>query len=122
MALQASGRLELVMAAAIGSALATRGASSVYVRVVRFTDVTADRVEGLLARIEEEGGPPPGVPVKALQMLFDESQGTAVVLQLFDSADDMRTGAEAFTAMDPAETPGTRASVDMCELKLERRL
>jgi hypothetical protein len=94
----------------------------VHVRVVRFTDVTVERVKGLLARIEQEGGPPPGVPVKGLQMLFDESQGTAVVLQLFDSAEDMRTGAEAFAAMDPAETPGTRASVDMCELKLERRL
>jgi hypothetical protein len=94
----------------------------VYVRVVRFTDVTAERVEGLLARIEEEGGPPPGVPVKGLQMLVDESQGTAVVLQLFDSAEDMRTGGEAFAAMDPGETPGTRASVDMCELKLERRV
>ena len=92
-----------------------------YVRVVRFTDVTAERVEGLIARIEAEGGPPPGVPVKGLQMLFDESQGTAVVLQLFDSAEDMRTGGEAFAAMDPGETPGTRASVDTCEVKLERR-
>jgi hypothetical protein len=94
---------------------------SVFVRVVRFTDVTPERVEGLLARIEEEGGPPPGVPVKGLQMLVDADQGTAVVLQLFDSAEDMRTGAEAFAAMDPGETPGTRVSVDMCELKLERR-
>jgi hypothetical protein len=34
----------------------------------------------------------------------------------------MRTGAEAFAAMDPGETPGTRVSVDMCELKLERRV
>jgi hypothetical protein len=24
--------------------------------------------------------------------------------------------------MDPADTPGTRASVDMCELTLERRV
>jgi hypothetical protein len=93
----------------------------VYVRVVRFTDVTSERVEGLLARIEEEGGPPPGVPIKGLQMLFDKDQGTAVVLQLFDTADNMRTGAEAFAAMDPGETPGTRVSVDMCELKLDRR-
>ena len=93
-----------------------------YVRVVRFTDVTAERIEGLLARIEEEGGPPPGVPVKGLQLLFDESQGTAVVLQLFDSAEDMGTGGEAFAAMDPGETPGTRVSVDACELKLERRV
>ena len=93
-----------------------------YVRVVRFTDVTAERVEELLARIEEAEGPPPGVPAKGLQVLFDEAQGTAVVLQLFDNAADMKTGGEVFAAMDPAETPGTRVSVDMCEMKLERRL
>jgi hypothetical protein len=84
-------------------------------RVVRFTDVTAERVEGLLARIEE-GDPPTGGAGQGLQMLFDEGQGTAVVLQLFDSAEDMRTGGEAFAAMDPGETPGKRVSVDMCEL------
>jgi hypothetical protein len=90
-----------------------------YVRVVRFTDVTAEHLEGLLARIEESDGPPPGVPTTGLQVLFDEEQGPAVVLQLFDTADDMRIGSEAFAAMDPAETPGTRVSVDMCEQKLE---
>jgi hypothetical protein len=94
----------------------------VYVRVVRFTDVTAERVEGLLARVEESDGPPPGVRAKGLQILVDESQGTAVVLQLFETAEDMRAGGQVFAAMDPAETPGTRASVDMSELKLERRL
>jgi hypothetical protein len=96
-----------------------------YVRVVRFTDVTAERVEALLARlarVEESEGPPPGVPAKGLQILFDEAQGTAVVLQLFDTAEDMRIGGEAFAAMDPAQTPGTRVSVDMCEIKLERQL
>jgi len=36
----------------------------VHVRVVRFTDAAADRVAGLLSRIEQEGGPPPGIPVK----------------------------------------------------------
>ncbi len=93
-----------------------------FVRVVRFSGVTAERMQGLLARIEESGGPPPGVPAKGLEVLFDEAQGTAVVLQLFDTAEDMRTGGEAFAAMDPAETPGTRVSVDMCEMKFERRL
>jgi hypothetical protein len=93
-----------------------------YVRVVRFADVTPERVQALVARIDEEEGPPPGVPVKGVQLLFDESQGTAVVLQLFDSAEDMRAGAETFAAMDPGETPGTRVSVDMCEVKLERGL
>jgi hypothetical protein len=91
----------------------------VHIRVVRFTDVSAERVESLIARVEGEG-PPPGVPVKRVQMLLDEDQGTAVVLQFFDSADDMSAGAEAFAAMDPAETPGTRASVDACEVKVDR--
>jgi hypothetical protein len=60
--------------------------------------------------------------VKGVQMLFDEAQGTAVVLQFFDSADDMSAGAEAFAAMDPGDTPGTRASVDSCELKVDRQV
>ena len=93
-----------------------------YVRVVRFADVTAERMEGLLAGIKESDGPPPGVPTTGLEVLFDEAQGTAVVLQLFDSAEDMRVGAETFAAMDPSETPGTRLSVDMCEQKLELHL
>jgi hypothetical protein len=91
----------------------------VYARVVRFTDVSAERIKGLLARIEESDGPPPGVPATGLTMLYDEDQGTAVVLQHFATAEDMDAGAQAFSAMDPAETPGTRASVDMCEIKLE---
>ncbi len=87
-----------------------------FVRVVRFTDVTAERVESLVARIDETG-PPPGVPIKKLQLVFDEAQGTAVVLQYFDSEADLRAGGEMFAAMDPSETPGTRVSVDMCEVK-----
>ena len=47
-----------------------------FVRVVRFTDVTAERVESLVAGIDESG-PPPGVPIKKLQVVFDERQGTA---------------------------------------------
>jgi hypothetical protein len=92
---------------------------TVYARVVRFTDVSADRIKELLARIEESDGPPPGVPTTGLTMLHDEGQGTAVVIQHFATAEDMDAGAKAFSAMDPGETPGTRASVDMCEIKLE---
>ena len=93
-----------------------------YVRVVRFTDVSAERMQELLARIEESDGPPPGVPAKGLKILLDGSQNTAVVLQYFESPEDMETGAQVFSAMDPSETPGVRASVDMCEVKLERTL
>jgi hypothetical protein len=94
--------------------------AAVFVRVVRFTDVNAERIDGLLSRIEESDGPPPGVPSTGLKVLHDGDQGTAVVLQYFSTAEDMDAGARAFSAMDPADTPGTRASVDMCELKLER--
>jgi hypothetical protein len=93
----------------------------VFIRVVRFTDVTAERLESLVARIDE-GGPPPGVAIRKLQLVFDEAQGTAVVLQHFDNEENLRAGAEAFAAMDPSETPGTRASVDAGELKVEREL
>jgi hypothetical protein len=89
-------------------------------RVVRFTDVTAERINQLLERVEEAGGPPPDVPATGLQVLFDAEGRTAVVLQHFETEDDMRQGARVFSAMDPSDTPGTRASVDMCEVKLER--
>jgi hypothetical protein len=90
-----------------------------HVRVVRFTGVSAERMEGLLARIKESDGPPPGVPATGLKVMFDEAQGTAVVLQEFATAEDMEAGARVFSAMDASDTPGVRASVDMCELKLE---
>jgi hypothetical protein len=93
--------------------------AAVFVRVVRFSDVSAERVEGLQARIEESDGPPPGVPATGLKVLYDGEQGTAVVLQYFATAEDMDAGAQAFSAMDATETPGTRVSVDMCEIKLE---
>lgn len=92
-----------------------------FVRVVRFTDVTAERMEALIARVDESG-PPPGVPIKKLQLIYDGAQGTAVVLQSFDSEEDMQSGAEAFAAMDRSETPGTRVSVDTGELTVERSL
>ncbi len=93
-----------------------------YTRVVRFTDVSAERMEGLLARINEANGPPPDVPSTGLAVLFDEVQGTAVVLQQFATAQDMDAGAKVMAAMNPSETPGTRVSVDACELKLEIEL
>ena len=93
-----------------------------YVRVVRFTDVNAERFKAVIEQINESDGPPPGVPATALTMLHDETQGTAIVLQHFATEEDMNTAAKMFDAMDASETPGTRVSVDMCELKLEREV
>ena len=90
-----------------------------FVRVVRFADVSAERMDGLEERIEESDGPPPGVNTTELKVLFDADQGTAVVLQFFATAEDMAAAEAAFDAMDASETPGTRTSVDRCAIKLE---
>lgn len=92
-----------------------------FMRVVRFTDVDPEHLARNLEDIDGRDGPPEGVPSKAIQILHDEQQRTAVVLQLFDSADDMAAAEGPLDAMDPSDTPGTRASVDRCELKLELR-
>jgi hypothetical protein len=92
----------------------------VHVRVVRFTDVDPGHANALLTRIEEADGPPPGLPAHRFTILHDEQQGTAVVLQYFDTAEDMHEAARALDAMDASETPGRRASVDTCEVKLDR--
>jgi hypothetical protein len=41
------------------------------------------------------------------------------VIQLFETADDMSAAEGALEAMDPGDTPGTRASIDRCEIKAE---
>ena len=90
-----------------------------YVRVVRFTDADPERVAELVRSIEESDGPPPGVAMAAMKFVVDESARTALSIQEYETAADMAAAAKVFDAMDASETPGTRASVDECELKLE---
>jgi hypothetical protein len=92
---------------------------AMYVRVVRFASVSAERMESMLVRIKEAGGPPPGVESTGITVLFDESQGTAVVLQRYATAAAMEEASKIFEAMDAGETPGNRVSVDACEMKLD---
>jgi hypothetical protein len=90
-----------------------------YARVVRFTDVDPDHLAGRLDEVEGREGPPVDIPAKGVQILHDPDQRTAVVIQLFETADDMSAAEGALDAMDPADTPGTRASIDRCEIKAE---
>ena len=90
-----------------------------FIRVVRFTGVDQERVDSLMSDIEGRDGPPEGVPSTGVKFLYDADQGTMVVLQSYDTAEDMETGAKVLNAMDAADTPGTRDSVDACEVKLE---
>ena len=90
-----------------------------HARVVRFTDVDPDHLARLLADVESRGEPPVDIPAKGIQILHDPDQRTAVVIQLFETADDMAAAEGPLDEMDPADTPGTRASIDRCEIKAE---
>ena len=86
--------------------------------MVRFTDVDPDHLAGRVDNVDNEG-PPVDIPAKSVQILHDADQRTAVVIQLFETADDMASAESALDAMDPGDTPGTRASIDRCEIRAE---
>ena len=90
-----------------------------HIRVVRFTDVDQERIEGLKSRIAERGGPPEGVDSTGIQFVYDAEQETAVVIQHFESEEKLRSSEQALEAMDPEQTPGTRVSVDRGEVVAE---
>ena len=90
-----------------------------YARVVRFTDVDPDHMAERMSEIEGRDGPPVDIPAKGVQILHDADQRTAVVIQLFETADDMAAAEGPLDSMDPGDTPGTRASIDRCEIKAE---
>ena len=90
-----------------------------YARVVRFTDVDPDHLAGRLAEAEAREGPPVDIPSKGVQILHDADQRTAIVIQLFETADDMAAAEGPLEEMDPGDTPGSRASIDRCEIKAE---
>jgi hypothetical protein len=90
-----------------------------YARVVRFSEVDPDHLAGRVAEAESREGPPVDIPAKSVQILHDADQRTAVVIQLFETAEDMAAAEAPLDTMDPADTPGTRASVDRCEIKAE---
>jgi hypothetical protein len=90
-----------------------------HIRVVRFTDVSQERLDAIKARIAEADGPPEGVTGLGMKIVHDESQNTAVVIQMFENEENMRKSAQALEQMDSADTPGTRASVDAGEVIIE---
>jgi hypothetical protein len=91
-----------------------------YARVVRFTGVSDETIDRVRARVEESDGPPPGVKAPAMKMLYDAEQGTSTFVAFFDTEQDMRDADRVFDEMDVGDTPGERASVDRCEVVIER--
>lgn len=91
-----------------------------YARVVRFTGVTPEGIAGVVSRVEESDGPPEGVEATGMTLIYDESQSTAVFVGTFETEEKMIEGGKVLEAMDAGDTPGTRASIDAGEVKIER--
>ena len=93
-----------------------------YARVVRFTEVDPDHLAERLEEVEARESPPLDIPAKGVQILHDPDQRIAVVVQLFETADDMAQQVGGLLdAMNAANTPGTRASIDRFEVKADLR-
>jgi hypothetical protein len=88
-----------------------------FARIVRFTDVDSDHLAGQLADATTSEEQPVDIPATEVQIHHDADQRTAVVIQLFETAEDMDAAEAALEAMDPGDTPGTRVSIDRCEIK-----
>ena len=93
-----------------------------YARVVRFTDVTPERIAEIVTQVGGSDEPPPGVDSTGFALLADENQGTAIFVGYFETEEKMRDASAVFDQMDSSETPGTRASVDLCEVKADRSM
>jgi hypothetical protein len=91
-----------------------------YARVVRFTDVTPERIAEIQRRVEETGGPPEGVDSTGVKLFFDKDQGTAIFTGFFETEEKLRESSAVLQQMDSADVPGTRASIDICEVVIDR--
>ena len=92
-----------------------------YARVVRFTDVDTSQVDRIKSQVESNE-PPEGMPPTTMRIILDVSQGTATVVQFYESEADMQKADEVMNAMDSSETPGTRVSVDKGEVVVEGQI
>ena len=79
-----------------------------HARVVRFTDVTPDRIREIVDAVEKSDRPPPGVDSSGFQLFVDEAQGTAIFVGFFETEQKVRDASAVFEQMDSSETPGTR--------------
>ncbi len=79
-------------------------------RVVEFDGVSQGRVEEMKQRMQG-GEPPEGMPSMEFVWLHDADGEKSLVIQFFDSEEDLERAAAVLEAMPAEETPGQRTSV-----------
>jgi hypothetical protein len=92
-----------------------------YARIAKFEGADPEGFDAIKAEIESGDGPPPGIPAKRIIVIGDRSSGTTHTLVFFETEEDMATGDATLNEMTPpSDAPGRRASVDLCEVIVER--
>ena len=86
-------------------------------RVASFDGVTAEHVDGLRQRIEEQGQPE-GMNATEFLVLFDPDGGKTVSVVLFDNAEDYERGSAILDGMPRENAPGQRTSVERYEVAI----
>jgi hypothetical protein len=76
---------------------------------------------GIRERTTAEGGPPDGVPATGMLMLTDREAGKTVMIALFATEEDRRTGDETLNAMSPPIQGGMgrRVAVEMLDVAVQ---
>ena len=94
-----------------------------YARVSRWEGLDRGAIDRFTKMINSNDGPPEGVPSSGIMVLADADKGESLVIGLFDTEDDLRTGDAALKAMDrPPEASGEISSTEFYEVTVDRRL
>jgi hypothetical protein len=102
---------------------ATRGEQQMYARVTRLEGVEADTLRRFGEFVTSSSGPPEGVPSSGITVLIDPDNGSALVIGVFQTEEDLRTGDEALRRME-SPVPGmpAPASIETYEIAAEIRM
>jgi hypothetical protein len=94
-----------------------------YARVARWEGSSAEAQQKVAEMINSSDGPPEGVPSTGIMVLNDTEAGRSLVIALFETEDDLRTGDQALKDMDrPPESAGEVSSIELYEVAVDRRL
>jgi hypothetical protein len=98
----------------------------VLARVARWEGADAENMRSSAAEIrqqgEEAGGPPEGLPSKALLLLHDAGAGNVLAISLFENEADYEEGDRTLNEMSPpGDGFGRRVAVEKYEVAIEFR-
>lgn len=94
-----------------------------HARVSRWEGLDQDAIRRFAEMINSAEGPPEGVPSAGILVLSDTENGRNLVIGLFDTEEDLRTGDAALRAMDrPPDVTGDVASIEFYEVTADRRM